>query len=162
MSSFAIRVAHPDLLFSASHFITYADGGVEALHGHDYRVIAEIRGPLGPSGYLIDFVRVHDALKALLAVLDHRTLLPGKHPTMCIEQAGEEYVVGYDQRRWIFPQADCRVLPLVNTTAEALAEYLAQQLRECLQVEPHAVVETFCVEVREGTGFSGICALPGK
>ena len=41
MSNFIIRIAGDDLLFSASHFITFEGGGCEALHGHDFHVAAE-------------------------------------------------------------------------------------------------------------------------
>ncbi|MBN2580503.1 MAG: 6-pyruvoyl tetrahydropterin synthase family protein [Pirellulales bacterium] len=156
MSSFAIRIAQPDLLFSASHFITFADGGVEALHGHDYRVTAEIRGRIGPGGYLVDFTEVHRLLKTLLDPLDHRVLLPQRHPAMEIEPSDEEITVAYRRRRWIFPRADCCLLPLANTTAEALAEHLAQQLLRGLPPGVDAVQ----VEVGEGTGFSAVCTLP--
>jgi 6-pyruvoyltetrahydropterin/6-carboxytetrahydropterin synthase len=121
MSPFAIRVASPDLLFSASHFITFDDGGVEHLHGHDYQVMAEIGGPLGPAGYLIDFTEIHGLLKALLGELDHRVLLPEKHPTMKIEASDKEFIVTVAKRRWIFPQADFCLVPVINTTAESLA-----------------------------------------
>jgi 6-pyruvoyltetrahydropterin/6-carboxytetrahydropterin synthase len=162
MPPFTIRVAHPDLLFSASHFITFADGGVESLHGHDYRVTAEIRGRLGESGYLVDFTEVHDMVKALLGNLDHRVLLPEKHPTIRIEPSSEEYVVTYNRRRWIFPQTDCCLLPVVNTTAEALAEFLAQRIFQALKAKHSESIETMQVEVREGTGFSGICTFPNQ
>jgi 6-pyruvoyltetrahydropterin/6-carboxytetrahydropterin synthase len=162
MPTYAIRVASPDLVFSAGHFITYDDGGVEPLHGHDYRVTAEIRGPLGPAGYLVDFTEVHGLLKALVSQWDHRVLLPDRHPTMKVESSGKEYLVAYANKRWIFPQTDCCLLPVVNTTAEALAEYLAQRLWEGLQLKNPDLTDFLQVEVHEGTGFSGIYTLSEK
>jgi 6-pyruvoyltetrahydropterin/6-carboxytetrahydropterin synthase len=162
MPNYAIRITSPDLIFSAGHFITFADGGVEPLHGHDYRVTAEIRGPLGPAGYLIDFTEVHGLLKALLGELDHRVLLPDRHSMLKIEPSGKEYLVTYANKRWIFPQADCRLLPVLNTTAEALAEYLAQRLWEGLQLKNPDLTDYVRVEVGEGTGFAGVYTLSEK
>ena len=44
-SDFHIRIADDDLVFCAAHFITLEGGGCERLHGHTYRVAAEVHGP---------------------------------------------------------------------------------------------------------------------
>jgi hypothetical protein len=46
-----VRVAKDTLVFSAAHFITFAGNVCERLHGHNYRVAAEVAGPLDENHY---------------------------------------------------------------------------------------------------------------
>ena len=43
---YCVRVTKDHLVFSAAHFITYAGNICERLHGHNYRVQAEVEGAL--------------------------------------------------------------------------------------------------------------------
>ncbi|MFP6753331.1 MAG: 6-carboxytetrahydropterin synthase, partial [Pirellulaceae bacterium] len=43
---FHVRLEKEQLIFSAAHFITFNDDTCERLHGHNYRVMAEVRGQL--------------------------------------------------------------------------------------------------------------------
>src|SRR6266446_6703234 len=43
---FHVRVTKDYLVFSAAHFITFAGNVCERLHGHNYRVAAEVEGQL--------------------------------------------------------------------------------------------------------------------
>ena len=51
MPNFHVRIANDDLVFSAGHFITLGGGRCERLHGHTYRVAAEVSGPAHCSTY---------------------------------------------------------------------------------------------------------------
>ena len=75
MPEFRVRVSGDDLVFSAAHFITFA-GGCEPLHGHDYRVAAEVFGPLDDDHCVVDFVVLGELLTAILRDYDHAVLLP--------------------------------------------------------------------------------------
>lgn len=88
MPQFHVRLAGDDLVFSAGHFITLADGQCERLHGHTYRVTAEIHGPLGAEQYVVDFVTAGNMLRAILAELDHRMLLPTLNPAIQVSAVG--------------------------------------------------------------------------
>ena len=63
--SFGVRISKAEHVFSAAHFITF-DGTCERLHGHNYRVAAEFRGPLNESHLLIDFVLVRAKLREIV------------------------------------------------------------------------------------------------
>ncbi len=156
---YCVRVAGESLRFSAAHFITFAEGDVEPLHGHDYRVAAEIAAPLGPHGYVVDFLAVERALKELIHDLDHRTLLPERHPEFRTEVRAAEIEVALGTRRWVLPREDCVLLPIPNTTAEAIAGHLARGLYANLT--EHAAQPPACVrvEVHESPGFAGVCTL---
>src|SRR5574340_959570 len=128
MPRFHIHLSGDDLGFSAAHFITMADGTCERLHGHDFRVTAELLGPLNDQGYVVDFVAVRAALRAVLDELDHRVLLPREHPTMRVEATRQQVEVAFAERRWVLPAGDCVLLPMPNTTSESLARYVAGRL----------------------------------
>ena len=159
MPQFHIRLASDDLVFSAGHFITFSAGACERLHGHTYHVAAEIYGPLGEHRYVVDFVAAHNALKAIVAALDHRMLLPTGHPAICVSPRAGEVEVRFAERRWLFPQDDCLLLPVANTTTELLAQYVGERLWAAISALGGAPA-TVRVEIGEGTGASAVCELP--
>lgn len=73
--------------FSAAHQVRLYDGQLEPLHGHDWQVEAVFRGPaLDRIGVLVDFVAVQNALREVVAGLNHTNLneaplLAGLNPT---------------------------------------------------------------------------------
>ncbi|GMV96988.1 MAG: 6-carboxy-5,6,7,8-tetrahydropterin synthase [Phycisphaerae bacterium] len=61
--------------FSAAHQVRLYDGGLEPIHGHDWRVEAVFRGPeLDRIGVLVDFVAAEAALREVTANLHHTRL----------------------------------------------------------------------------------------
>lgn len=61
--------------FAASHQLRRADGTLEPLHGHDWRVEATFAGTqLNQAGVLLDFGRVKARLDELLTTLRDRNL----------------------------------------------------------------------------------------
>jgi 6-pyruvoyltetrahydropterin/6-carboxytetrahydropterin synthase len=143
--SYRVRIAKAEHVFSAAHFITY-EGRCERLHGHNYRVAAEISGELNTDYLVVDFLAVRDALREIVASLDHYVLLPTDHEKLAVVDEGEEVHVEFEGRRWIFPRGDCRLLPVANTTAELLAAYIGRELKQALEgqsglEEPHLRIE---------------------
>lgn len=58
--------------FSSAHFLDGYDGKCEALHGHNWKVEAEVEGEkLDNVGMLIDFKDLKGGLKNILNELDH-------------------------------------------------------------------------------------------
>jgi 6-pyruvoyltetrahydropterin/6-carboxytetrahydropterin synthase len=161
MRTFHIRVADNELAFSAAHFITVAPDNCERLHGHNYRVAAEVEGPLDAQQCVVDFIALRELLRSILAELDHRVLLPTGHPTICVADAGAEIEVRFADRRWVFPRADCTLLPVANTTAECLAEYVAERLREALKSRLKVRPKRLRVEIEECFGLSAACEIKG-
>ncbi len=160
MPRFHIRVAGDELVFSAGHFITLADGQCERLHGHSYRVAVEVEGPLDAHQCVIDFLVVRRALKSVLSELDHRMLLPSKHPSICVSSRSGEIEVTFANRRWVFPESDCLRLPVANTTTEMLAQHIGERLMALLAVPVSGAPIGLRVEVAEGGGAAAICELP--
>jgi 6-pyruvoyltetrahydropterin/6-carboxytetrahydropterin synthase len=143
-------VAKAEHVFSAAHFITF-DGQCERLHGHNYHVAAEFRGPLDDNRLVIDFLLVRAKLRAIIAELDHFVLLPTQHSQMRVEDNGREVTATLAERRWVFPSGDCRLLPVANTTAELLAAYIGGRLLKELHADA-GKFQNLRVEVDECDG----------
>ena len=132
----AIRFEHDALHFSASHFITFGmPEKVEALHGHNFRIKAEVSGPLNRKEYVVDFLIAFEALKKICSMLSHKVLLPEKHPYITIKTAENIVQVSMPPLQWMLPLEDTLTLPLRNTTTESLAKYIAGLFREQLEKE---------------------------
>ena len=158
----AIRFENDALVFSASHFITFGEPEkVEALHGHNFRIRAEVAGPLNRRAYVVDFVAAFDSLKKICESLSHKVLLPRDHPYIKIKTAAETMTVTLPPLSWSFPKDDAVALPLKNTTTEALAEYIAFLFRR--ELEKGAAFESaddqyqITIELEETTGMWAVC-----
>ena len=148
--TFRVRVTNDFLVFSAAHFITYEGHVCERLHGHNYRVQAEISGPLDENSYVFDFVALRETLRRITLALDHHVLLPTLHPDILVTEDAREIMARFEGRRWVFPREDCVLLPVANTTAELLARYIGRRLlAELAQAKGVARVSA------EGVGTTG-------
>ncbi|HIF30369.1 MAG: 6-pyruvoyl tetrahydropterin synthase family protein [Pirellulaceae bacterium] len=129
MDTYTVRLEKDELTFSAAHFITFAGNVCERLHGHNYGLVAEITGPLDENEYVVDFIALRDGLKSIVSDLDHHMLLPTTHAALAVRTEGTEVHVDFQgEKRWVFPAEDCLLLPVSNTTAERLAQYIGQRL----------------------------------
>ena len=153
-----VRMSKDYLVFSAGHFITYAGDVCERLHGHNYRVAAEVHGPLDENQYVIDFIALRDALKLIVDELDHHMLLPTRHPLIKVVADDREVQATFGDRRWIFPRGDCILLDIPNTTTELLAQYVARRLLKDLQTRG-ARPERLGVEIDDCFGHVAACEL---
>ena len=152
--SYQVRVTKDDLVFAAGHFITWGGGRCERLHGHNYRVAVEVEDDLGPDAYVFDFIALLDQSRALVRELDHRMLLPGRSSLISVTVEGGNYGVAYADRRWSFPQDECVVLPVTNTTAELLADYFLGRLLIGFDAQGLPAPRVLRVEVEESVGQS--------
>lgn len=153
--SYSVRVTKDYLVFSAAHFITFGNNICERLHGHNYRVTAEVVGPLNHQHYVVDFILLRDTLQRLCLELDHFVLLPTQHPQIRVTATDKEVTATFEDRRWVFPRGDCVLLPVPNTTAELLANYLTDRLCDELQKAGAGQLDSLWVEVDECNGQAG-------
>jgi 6-pyruvoyltetrahydropterin/6-carboxytetrahydropterin synthase len=158
-SRFHVRISKDYLVFSAGHFITYDGDVCERLHGHNYRVTAEVGGPLDDNHYVVDFIALREALRAIVDELDHHMLLPTEHPLIRVIANEREVEATFRDRRWVFPRCDCILLPVPNTTSELLARYIAQRLSDDLAVLTGSRPEHVRIEIDECFGNIAVCDL---
>ena len=159
MPDYSVRIAGDHLIYSAAHFIILPGGVCEPLHGHNYRVAVGLSGPLDEIDCVIDFLALLQIMKSVLAELDHAVLLPARNPAIRVSAGEEEVEVRFGQRRWVFPRADCRLLPVASTTVELMAGYLAQRLLETLAARGYARPQRVRIELEESSGCSAICEI---
>ena len=158
--AFRVRVTKDHLVFSAAHFITFNGNICERLHGHNWRTAVEVVGPLDENSYVFDFIALRDALQSLVSELDHRVLLPTLHPAIHVTANDVEVEARFENRRWIFPREDCVLLPIANTTAELIAQWIGERLVPTVRNYPGATVSQLQIEVEENFGQWAICVLP--
>lgn len=159
MEQYRVRLDKEELVFSAGHFITYAGDVCERLHGHNYRVAAEIAGPLDENQYVVDFVALLGTLKEIIGELDHRVLLPTQHPLIRVTIDEREVTATFRDRRWVFPKDDCLLLDVPNTTAELLARHIARRLQEALAATAGVRLQSVRIEVDECYGQWAVCEI---
>ncbi len=153
-TTYKVRVTKDELVFSSGHFITYAGDHCERVHGHNYRVAVEVEGDLDENHYVFDFIALRDLTRSLTDELDHRMLLPTRSALITLHEDGDNCLVRYRDRRWSFPRDECVLLPVENTTAERLAAYLGDRLREAFLGRSLALPRVLRVEVEECFGQS--------
>ena len=152
--SYKIRVERNTLRFAAAHFATF-EGQCEPLHGHNYDVIVEVEGELTEDSWLIDFGALKSMARAICQELDHKFLLQRDSRVLAIDEGEQEWKVRFGERAWVFPKADVRPLPIDNTTAERLAEYIGGRLRAALHERAATNVSAITVGVEEMPGQTG-------
>lgn len=160
MPDYRVRVTKDYTVFCSGHFITYAGGKCEALHGHNYRAAASLEGALNADHYVFDFVTLKKILRNVCDRLDHRMLLPLRNPLIDVLEADGEVEVRFKTRRYVFPREDCVLLPIANTTAELLAEWIAGEVRATLfEKGPIPALTALEVEVEETVGQTAFCRI---
>ena len=149
--SYRVQVTKDYLKFSAAHFIAYP-GFRERLHGHNYRVTIRVEGPLTPQGYVVDFGVVKRIARRLCEELDERLLLPIRSDCLRIEESGDSVVVRYENDEFQFPKGDVKLLPIVHTSVEELAEHLTASFQDELATEGIRGLTAIEVGVEESFG----------
>jgi 6-pyruvoyltetrahydropterin/6-carboxytetrahydropterin synthase len=154
--AFCVHVTKDYIGFSSAHFITYDGHACETLHGHNYRVRVTLAGPVDENYYVLDFTRIKKMMKRLCDEMDHRMLLPLHNRLMTLEQRDDGVSVCYKQRHFFFPREDVVLLPVPNTTAEMLAQYLCQRVKEELKPLNPPPLDYIELEVEESPGQSAV------
>ncbi|MEE8572353.1 MAG: 6-pyruvoyl tetrahydropterin synthase family protein, partial [Gemmatimonadota bacterium] len=155
MTEYRVTVGKEMLVFAAGQFITHGNGACESLHGHNYRVGVTLSGDLDHHSLVYDFIALKRDMESLLSELDHRTLLPTLNPELDVTMVtGGEVEARHATSRYVFPESDVVLLPIPNTTAERLAEYLCGRLVHNLSQAGSDRIHRVQIEVEETPGQS--------
>ena len=123
----SVRVKDQRMHFSASHFVK-GEGEVENLHGHNYSLRIKLTGPLNDDGMVYEFREVKSKALEICKTLDHKVLLPKDSETIKVSKSEEFIEVHVGEKRYVFPEEDCMIIPTKATTAELLAQYILEHL----------------------------------
>lgn len=160
--SFRVDVQKEQFIFSAAHFITFAGDICERLHGHNYGVRASVGGPLDENRYVVDFIALRDAVLEQTQALDHHVILPSDHAEIKVTADESETTARFRDRRWVFPNEDCVILPVINTTAEEIARVIAERVIDKTRPIFGDQLEWLEVAVDENQGQWGVYRSPWK
>jgi 6-pyruvoyltetrahydropterin/6-carboxytetrahydropterin synthase len=155
-SNFRVQVSKDYLVFASAHFITFKGHQCETLHGHNYRVGVAVEGTLDAETlFVLDFSVLKQIARQLVDRIDHKVLLPTLNPKLAFREENERVSVDYfGQPTYVFPKRDCALLPIPNSTAEMLAQYLGSQVRDELAAGGYTHLTSLELEVEENYGQS--------
>ncbi len=155
-SNFRVQVSKDYLVFASAHFITFRGHQCETLHGHNYRVGVAVEGTVEPETlFVLDFSVLKQIARRLVDEIDHKVLLPKENPKLSYREEGQRIAVDYfGEPTYVFPRADCVLLPIPNSTAEMLAQYLGTRVRDALTEAGYRHLDLLEVEVEENYGQS--------
>ena len=128
MASIRVDGWRSGIRFDAAHVIPHHPK-CGRLHGHTYALHAEVHGDVDPqTGFVMDFGTVKDVLREVADRLDHHVLVQAKSPHFSVAErdGGVEFVIG--RKRYVVPREDAELLPVEATTAEALCEFVADEV----------------------------------
>lgn len=129
---FEVFISKETFKFNAAHFIAYR-GFRERLHGHNYRLSLRVTGPVGPDGYVVDFGDLKRAAREVCGRLNEKTIVPMRSDVLDVRVKDAVVTLECeDGSRFVFPEGDCVLLPIVHSSAEELASYLCDELLRLL------------------------------
>jgi len=142
------------LRFAASHMATLGDE-LEPLHGHNYIVRCRVEGELTSDRWVVDFSVLKRFVREACEMLDHRFLLQRDSTLLAIVEGDVGWEITFGERVYHFPRSDVVALPIENTTAELLAEWIAERVAASLASGGHSTILRLAVDVEEMPGQSG-------
>ena len=123
-----IRLSKEAMKFSAGHFTIFSATERERLHGHNFRVEADIEARMLGNGMCFDYGIYKARIVALCRELNEWTILPTRSPYLRIEEDGEHVFAHFDGQRITFLRGDVLLLPIENATLEEFARWFLDRL----------------------------------
>src|SRR5688572_15008846 len=119
--------------FDAAHVIPHHPK-CGRLHGHTYALHAEVHGDVDPqTGFILDFGTVKQVLRGIADRLDHHVLVQTKSRHFDVKERGDEVEFVISGKRYQVPRVDAQLLPVEATTAENLAEFVADEVLRAVE-----------------------------
>jgi len=124
---YSVTVQDQRMHFSASHFLKSEDE-IENLHGHNYILKVKLTGSLNEDGMVYDFRVVKSKAVEICKTLDHKVLLPANSKSIKVSKSDEFIEVFVGEKRYVFPEEDCVIIPTIATSTELLAQHILSLL----------------------------------
>lgn len=158
METWSIQLEKEYFNFAIAHFLIFPDGSQERLHGHNYRIRAEIHCALSKYGLVIDFNVIKPILRGICDEMDQHFVIPGEHPVLTHNLRDDGVMeVRYRESYYAAPAGDCIVLPLNNISVENLSSWLGQELlRRIADQLPDVEVLELMLSTEESPGQRGV------
>src|SRR5262245_26897667 len=153
---FSIEVAKDYFNFASAHFLIFANGRREPLHGHNYQVSVAMEGELDPAGVVLDFITFKPVVKQVCDALDHRTLIQMNSSAIKVRKSTQAVEILHKKQKLVLHRGDVILLPIANTSTELLAEYIAGQIKRKVRQKFPVAIRYMEVAVEEARGQRGI------
>ena len=109
---------------------------------------------------MVDFIALRDAVLKETQALDHHVILPRDHAEIKVTSDERETTATFRDRRWVFPNEDCVILPVINTTAEEIARVITERVIEQTHMQFGPQLSFIEIAVDENCGQWGVCRMP--
>lgn len=154
-SDFSISVYKEYFNFAAAHFMIFKDGSREPLHGHNYRVSLRGKADSLDDDMVFDFLNIKPIVREVCDSLDHRLLIPGENNNLTYKVTDKNIELHTpDGHFFSVPADDVKVLPVLNTSVERIAVYLAGEIDAKIKERFNYVFKELEIEVEETKGQS--------
>ena len=155
--NYSIKVYKQYFNFASSHFLIFEDGSREPLHGHNYRVMLKGEACELKADMVFDFLDIKPIVREVCDSLDHKLLIPKLNPKIRIDESNNNYIITTpDESIFSIPKSDVLLLPILNTSAERLAMYLCERIKELTKERFGYSFKQLEIEVEETPGQSAI------
>ena len=101
---FSIEVAKDYFNFASAHFLIFANGRREPLHGHNYQVSVAVEGELDRAGVVLDFITFKPLVKQVCDALDHRTLIQANSSAIKVRKNAQAVEIVYKKQKLLLPR----------------------------------------------------------
>ena len=149
-----VHVERNRLRFAAAHMATF-QGECEPLHGHNYEIIVELEGDLTEDSWVWDFGALKRATSAIANELDHHFILQRESRHLDIVELPDAWQVSFGSRTYVFPRSDVIALPIDNSTAERISEWVSGRLQTVIQEAGATNIRRLTVGIEEMPGQAG-------
>jgi 6-pyruvoyltetrahydropterin/6-carboxytetrahydropterin synthase len=154
---FSIKVYKQYFNFASSHFMIFEDGTREPLHGHNYRVQVKGEVPSLSGDMVFDFLDIKPIVREVCDSLDHKLLIPKDNPQLRIDTDKRNYIIQTpDESFFSIPQQDVLLLPILNTSAERIAVFICEEIRQKVRQRFGFSFNSLEVEVEETPGQAAV------
>jgi 6-pyruvoyltetrahydropterin/6-carboxytetrahydropterin synthase len=135
----------------------FENGGREPLHGHNYRVQVRGEAPQLEGDMVFDFLDIKPIVREVCDSLDHKLLIPKDNKQLKIYTEKKNYVFETpDESVFSIPMTDVLLLPILNTSAERIAVYICDEIRNKVSTKFGFAFNSIEVEVEETPGQSAV------
>ena len=110
----------------------------------------KIEGELGKDKLVFDFTILKRLTREICRRLNHHFLLPLHNPHLQLSLIeNDAWEIRFQEKRYLFPRVDVIELPIDNSTAERIAEYICSELLSALAEYETSHLHTIMVGVEE-------------
>ena len=131
---------------------------MEALHGHNFSIDITFKSKIDADGIVVDFVKLRAFAAEIIEQLDHKLLIPAKNPGIKIGLDSKNINISANNISIKLKSNNVVQIPFVNTSAELIAEYFAQEILTKLRDSGMLNgTGTLKAAISEEPGCTGIC-----